>query len=218
MKESGYSSTIIYDDRANAIAVTSGLASKENYDKVLNVLKTTKNCSVYFERTVEEALCIMGAFDECTSRTKERYATMLAGEYDTLWERFEIEKNGDPYGDGSPNHGWAGGPLIMLSKYYAGVRPTSAGFDSYDITVSGALNTLDCTVPTPKGNIRVKYEDKGATKEVVVSAISANGTVKIPVALGQEISVNGNGATKVGVENGYTVYTVTGGTYTFTIA
>lgn len=216
LKDGGFTSKTEYDDRANAMAVVAGLAETEDYAKVLNVLKTTKNCSVYMERYVEEALCIMGAYDECTARTKERYAAMLADEYDTLWERFDIYEDGVRYGGGSPNHGWAGGPLIMLSKYYAGIRPTSAGFASYVIEPQAALDFFTCAAPTPKGNITVSLKREGDTTTVTINAVSGDGTVKIPASLGTEISVNGD-AEKIGSQDGATLYSVSGGTVTFTV-
>lgn len=213
LKEGGFTSGTEYDDRANAMAVLSGLADKEDYPIVLNVLQNVENCSVYMERHVEEALCIMGAFDTATSRTERRYATMLASEYDTLWERFDIFED---YSDGSPNHGWAGGPLVMLSKYYAGVRPTSAGYATYEITPSDALDSFTCTVPTPKGEITVSFESKDGGKTIVVSAVEGEGTVRIPVAFG-EISASEN-ATFLKEEDGFRLYRVGAGTYTFTVS
>ena len=45
------------DDRANALAVLSGLAKKEQYKTITNVLITTKNSSPYMEYYVLEAFC-----------------------------------------------------------------------------------------------------------------------------------------------------------------
>ena len=51
------------DDRANALAVLSGLAEKEQYDTITNVLTSTKNSSPYMEYYVLEALCKMGEYE-----------------------------------------------------------------------------------------------------------------------------------------------------------
>ena len=214
LKEGGFTSKTEYDDRANAMAVVSGLADKADYSLVLNVLRTVQNCSVYMERYVEEALCIMGDFETATKRTEARYATMLESEYDTLWERFDIF---DDFSDGSPNHGWAGGPLIMLSKYYAGIRPTAAGYASYEIAPSDALDRFSCTAPTPKGNITVSLVKENGTAVLSVSAIEAEGVVRIPVSLGTNVSVTGS-ASFLKEENGCHVYRIGSGTHTFTIS
>ena len=166
------------------------------------------------ERYVEEALCIMGDFETATKRTEARYATMLESEYDTLWERFDIF---DDFSDGSPNHGWAGGPLIMLSKYYAGIRPTAAGYASYEIAPSDALDRFSCTAPTPKGNITVSLVKENGTAVLSVSAIEAEGVVRIPVSLGTNVSVTGS-ASFLKEENGCHVYRIGSGTHTFTIS
>lgn len=217
LRDGGFTTGTAYDDRANAMAVVAGLADEMDYAKVKNVLKTVKNCSVYMERYVEEALCIMGEYDLCTARTKERYALMLADEYDTLWERFDINPNGEKYSDGTPNHGWAGGPLIMLSKYYAGIRPTSAGYASYIVEPQASLDSFTCVAPTPKGNISVSLKKENGKTIVTIEAISADGIVKLPVSLGMNISVNGK-AEKIGEEDGASLYQVTGGTVVFTIS
>ena len=48
------------DDRAQAMAVVSGLASKDKYPVLINVLKTEYHASPYMEKYVLEALCQMG--------------------------------------------------------------------------------------------------------------------------------------------------------------
>ena len=60
------------DDRANALAVLSGLAEKEQYGTIRNVLTTTKNSSPYMEYYVLEALCKMGEYEAARDRIKDR--------------------------------------------------------------------------------------------------------------------------------------------------
>ena len=63
--EKGYKSkgVIAPDDRANALAVISGLAEKDKYDTITSVLTNRKNASPYMEFYVLEALCRMDKYD-----------------------------------------------------------------------------------------------------------------------------------------------------------
>ena len=97
-----------------------------------------------------------------------RYDPMLHDEWDTLWEQFNDTV-------GTYNHGWTAAPLYILSKYVAGVRPTAPGFASYEIVPSDALESYDCTVWTPKGEIRV-VKDGGSLHVTAVSG----GTLVLP--------------------------------------
>ncbi len=99
------------DDRANALAALSGLAPKAHYPQILNVLRATENASPYMEFYVLEAMCEMGYIDEAVTRMKKRYHEMVEDEYSTLWEYWNT--------DGTKNHAWSGGPLVILSKYYS---------------------------------------------------------------------------------------------------
>lgn len=175
LKSGGFSSSTTYDDRANALTVVSGLAKEEDYPLVKNVLTNVKNCSVYRERYVQEALGIRGEFSLATERTKERYKSRLDSDYGTLWENFEI---GDNYENGTPNHAWAGGPLIRLDKYYLGIKPTKPGYETYDINLSSYLDKRSGTVSTVKGNIMVNvYKEKGT---IEINTIDADGTLYLP--------------------------------------
>lgn len=139
------------DDRANALAVLSGLAKPEYYKDILNVLLTTENASPYMEKYVLDALCEMGYIDHAVTRMKKRYKDMVEDEYSTLWEFWDK--------GGSKNHAWSGGPLITMAKYIAGVRPDGIGYEK--ITVKphlGNLKYIKCRVRTTKGEIFVETE------------------------------------------------------------
>lgn len=140
------------DDRANALAVLAGLAKEEQYEIITNVLKTTKNSSPYMEYYVLEALCKMGEYEAAKDRIKERYEGMMSEDYSTLWEFWNSWQ-------GTKNHAWSGGPLVIMSKHFAGIAPLEAGYEKVKIepqyTVSDSMN---CTVPSVKGLITLDYE------------------------------------------------------------
>lgn len=140
------------DDRANALAVLAGLAEKEQYGAVTEVLTTTKNSSPYMEYYVLEALCKMGEYEAANDRIKDRYEEMVCADYSTLWEFWDAWR-------GTKNHAWSGGPLVIMSKYFAGITPLEAGYEKVEINPQYALSgSMNCTVPSVKGLITLNYE------------------------------------------------------------
>ena len=140
------------DDRANALAVLSGLAEKEQYDTIANVLATTQNSSPYMEYYVLEALCKMGKYEIAKDRIKDRYQDMMSEDYSTLWEFWDSWR-------GTKNHAWSSGPLVIMSKYFAGITPLEAGYEKVKIEPQYALSdNLNCTVPSVKGLITLDYK------------------------------------------------------------
>ncbi len=140
------------DDRANALAVLSGLATKEQYDTITNVLTTTQNSSPYMEYYVLEALCKMGEYELAKDRIKDRYEDMVNADYSTLWEFWDAWR-------GTKNHAWSGGPLVIMSKHFAGITPLLAGYEKVKIDPQYTLSdSMSCTVPSVKGLITLNYE------------------------------------------------------------
>ena len=141
------------DDRANALAVLCGLAEKEQYKTIANVLKNTKNSSPYMEYYVLEALCKMGEYDAAYDRIKERYEGMMNEDYSTLWEFWDSWR-------GTMNHAWSGGPLVIMSKHFAGITPLESGYEKVKIDPQYTMfNSVNCTVPSVKGLITFNYEN-----------------------------------------------------------
>lgn len=156
------------DDRANALLALSGLADESDYDLICNVIMSTYEASPFCEKYVLEALCVMGRTDLAVQRMMERYQGMLEDEYDTLWEKFT-----EPIG--TFNHGWSAAPMYILSKYVAGIQPTSGGYETYYIAPSTVLERFSCAAYTPKGIITVEKDGDSLT----ITAVSG-GTLVLP--------------------------------------
>lgn len=139
----------IPDDRANALAVLSGLASPQAYEGVLHILKTVENSSPYMEKYVLDAMCEMGYIDDAIVRIKRRYKEMVEEDYSTLWEFWDK--------GGTMNHAWSGGPLITMAKYIAGIRPAGVAYCETEIKPHlGSLKYIKCRVPSARGEICVE--------------------------------------------------------------
>lgn len=138
-----------YDDRGNAVAVLSGLCPEENYGKIKEILFNTRNSSPYMEYYVLESLCKMDEYALAEQRMLERYGEMIDEDYSTLWENW-IKK------DGTSNHAWSGGGLVIMSKHIAGIKPLSAGYEKIEIKPQYALHkNITCTVPAIIGDIKL---------------------------------------------------------------
>ena len=152
------------DDRANALAVLSGLADKGQYKTIKNLLTTTKNSSPYMEYYVLEALCKMGEYEIARDRIKDRYAEMMSEDYSTLWEFWDSWR-------GTKNHAWSGGPLVIMSKHFAGITPLEAGYEKVEINPQYTLSdSMSCTVPSVKGLITLDYKKASDTYTVSLTA------------------------------------------------
>lgn len=206
-KQGGYSSGTAYDDRANAMAVVSGLADEDMYDEILNVLTTTYGASPYMEKFVEEALCLMGEYDACLTRMLTRYQPMIDDKDSTLWELWEKDA-------GTINHGWTGGSLTVLSKYFGGISPESAGYGSYSIRLTDVFSSLSMSVVTPEGTLSYSIKRaEGGTVTIIVEAIDAEGSLYIPASWG---AVSAGSAT-VTKDGDFNVVALAKGSYTITV-
>jgi alpha-L-rhamnosidase len=170
----GYSSTDFYDDRANAMAVLSGLTSDEKWPQIKNVLTEIRNATPYMEGYVLEALFVMGYCTDAVNRMTERYGPLIANENSTLWEDFYLL--------GTRNHAWSGAPLTILSKYIAGISPIIPGYVIYQILPQlGSLTKLEITVPSIKGKIEVSIiKEEGKFELSLKSPAGTTAMVGIP--------------------------------------
>ena len=216
--DAGYQSNDVKktDDRANALAVLSGLAEEEKYDVITSVLSKTMNSSPYMEYYVLEALCLMDKCDAAKSRMLRQYEDMITEDYSTLWEKW------DKY-TGTMNHAWSGGALVIMSKYLAGIRPMKAGYAEYMIKPKlSEPDTVRCVVPSVKGYISVT-ETKTDHSFALDAALPKGATayISLPYSDGQAVEMNGRviyrnnrfaeteGVEYVETDGGYVVFSVT---------
>lgn len=158
------------DDRAQAMAVVSGLASPDKYPALFETLKKEYHASPYMEKYVLEALFKMGHADFAIERMKSRYAKMLKYDYTTLFEGWGIGSEG--FGGGTINHAWSGGPLTILSQKLCGIEPTAPGFQTFDVKPQlGTLKTASAALETHYGMIRVSISRKSVKSHVASLAI-----------------------------------------------
>ncbi|MDR1270211.1 MAG: hypothetical protein LBK82_11870 [Planctomycetaceae bacterium] len=167
------------DDRANAMAVISGLADKEKYPAIREVLLKQKHASPYMEKYVLEALFKMNYENDAFARMKERFQKMVEHpDYTTLWEGWGIGKEG--FGGGTTNHAWSGGGLTLLSQYAAGI--TNRHNQEFTICPQpGPLKRIKSKTPTPHGDLLVEIERKDQKMKIaIVLPKNTKGILKLP--------------------------------------
>lgn len=109
-----YMSGNYVDDRANAMAVLSGLCPAEKYPFIGYILMSVFNSTPYMENYVLMALCEMGFKALAFRRMMSRYKPLIDSPNTTLWEDF--------FHLGTRNHAWSGGPATILLRYFAGIQ------------------------------------------------------------------------------------------------
>lgn len=130
-----------------------------------------------------EALCTMGLQEKVLKEMKAYWGGMLREGATSFWEKYNPEEKGiqhlamygRPYGK-SLCHAWGASPIYIIGKYFLGVEPTKAGYESYEIRpVLGGLEWMEGEVPTPFGKITIKMNQE----EISVFSDGGKGTLVI---------------------------------------
>ena len=170
------------DDRGNGLAVLAGFANKEQWSSIRHFLNGYFNASPYMEKYILESYFQQGDAKSGLARMKNRYQYMVDHELSTLWEDWQI----GGAGGGSINHGWAGGPLTLLSQYVAGIAPIEAGWKSFIVKPRlGELEWVKCTVPAGNETIKVEaHQNQSRFDMQVETTLKSNYLVVVPKITG----------------------------------
>jgi len=150
------------DDRANAMCVVAGIADQQKFPSIKKILATEYHASPYMEKYVLEALMLMGDPDAALARMKKRYGAIVADEWTTLPELWVAGAALTGQLTSTRNHAWSGGPLTILSQYFAGLAPLAPAWATYQVRPQmGALKKIRATVDSVAGKISVSLrQDK----------------------------------------------------------
>lgn len=185
------------------------LAVKKN---VLLNDKVNKITTPYMRFYELEALCAMGEQTYVLKEMKNYWGGMLRLGATSFWEEYNPEKAGTehlsmygrPFGK-SLCHAWGASPIYLLGKYYLGVKPLTAGYQTYTIEPNlGGLEWMEGTVPTPQGDIRIrcsktrievradggtgKLKIKSRSKPVSSAPVTASGKDSYEISIGKGIA------------------------------
>ncbi len=182
------------DDRANALAVVAGLTQPEQHAAIIELLSKTEHASPYMEKYVGEALCLLNRADLAQQRIERRYQKMIDHpDYSTLWEGWGIGSEG--FGGGTINHAWSGGPLTLMTQYFAGVAPLTPGFETYEVRPQlGLLKKVKAGFDTVRGRIEVAIAREPKSFQLTLkSPATTKARVCIPVVEHQLSEIVANG-------------------------
>lgn len=159
----------VYDDRAQAMAILSGIATGDRQERAADILKTACFSTPYMEYYVLKALFTAGRDEQAVERMMKRYATLIENENTTLWEDFEIL--------GTRNHAWTGGPLTIAYQHLAGISPLTPGFEQVLIAPSPAApDEMAISVPSPAGTIQIEV-NRGVKHYRLTAVLPAGSTI-----------------------------------------
>jgi hypothetical protein len=209
------------DDRANALCVVAGIAGPERFPAIKKVLAEKFHASPYMEKYVLESLLLMDDPDAAMARMKKRYAPLVENHLTTLPELWAFDSGLKS----TVNHAWSGGPLTLLSQYYAGLAPTSAAWKSFRVQPQmGPLSEIEAAVDTVSGKIiaSMRRDARTFSLNLVVPA-ATRASVGLPGDPGKtrKVEINGrvawDGKASVAGEKGVTCDGVVDGRLRFQV-
>ena len=188
------------DDRVQALAVISGVASPDKYPALMEQFRNEWHASPYMEKYIYEAMMIMGYEKEALERNKKRFSKMVyyPGNFTTLFEGWGIGNEG--FGGGTVNHAWSGGTLTVAAQYLCGVAPVAPGFRLFSVLPQpGEVARASLSFPTVSGTIEAAYENKPALfSQKVTIPEGTSAVVGVPYPQAKEIAINGKTVWKNG--------------------
>ena len=164
------------DDRPQAMAVLSGIASEDKYPVISEILKTTDMASTYMEKYMVEALFVTGESSAALDRMKRRMARIMDDRSSTLYEHWNWTN--------SSNHAWSGANIILLSQKVCGVAPLAPGFKTFSVRPQmGWLKNASTSFETRYGMIRVSLTRKSAKSKTAAMTIDVPSGTEAHVTL-----------------------------------
>lgn len=171
---------------ANIFAILFDLVDQEKKEQILeNVLlndEITEITTPYFKFFEQDALCKMGQTNQVYQIMCDYWGGMVEKNAVTFWEEYIPEEKGDAiyemYGDPfgkSLCHAWGASPIYLLGRYFAGIKPTSPGYQTFAVEPKlDTFTTLDVQFPIKNGLVKIKKEET----QLIVSATKAGGILK----------------------------------------
>lgn len=202
-----------YDDRAQALAVVSGLAEKDKYDELLKIFQTSYLASPYTEKYVLEALFVMEQPVFGLERMKSRYHNMVdISPWTTLYENFG--DGADRAGYGTNNHAWSGGGLTILAQYVCGLEPIEPAWKTFKVKPQlGNLEYAETGNETVAGRVAVKVAKVNSGLNIELT-VPKGSEALVYLSAKKHVIVNGEKMVSQEKEGEYKLYRLKGNDYT----
>lgn len=152
---------------ANIFAILFDVVDADKQCSILkNVLlndQITQITTPYFKFFEQDALCKLGEQHRVYQVLLDYWGGMLDRGAVTFWEEFDPTQHGkemyamygDPYGK-SLCHAWGASPIYLLGRHFVGLRPTSPGYQTFEIKPELAeFKQLQTVLPVKNGTVTV---------------------------------------------------------------
>ena len=150
------------DDRVQALAVISGLATPDKYPAIKAVFEQEYNATTYMFPYVLDALYTMGEPQMAIDRMKKMYPTVMKEGCTTLYEHWNHT--------GTCNHAWTSGGVISMFRQLAGVDATEPAYRRFRVAPQMAsLKQISLSFETVYGTIAVKLDRKDRKIAAVIT-------------------------------------------------
>lgn len=148
----------VYTRHTNILAVWAEIVTGT---EAAGVLESVLNDSAlpepqpYFQHFLFDAFESAGLYESYAPAQLELWRGMLADHPHTLREM---------WGRGDYSHAWGGTPLVQMSRRVLGVEPVAAGWSVLRLRPHPlGLAWARGTVPTPRGDLRVRWQREGTS-------------------------------------------------------
>jgi hypothetical protein len=165
-----------YSQHANILAIWLDVVPKEKQKNVLLKILSTSDSSFHVTAKLPPMTAATYYFRFYLARALEHagmgdeYLKLLGPWREMLWMGLTTWAE-SPEPTRSDSHAWSSHPNFDFLTIVAGIRPESPGFKSVRIEPHlGALKEVEASLPTPKGEVAVKYhaEQHGVAAQVTL--------------------------------------------------
>ena len=144
---------------------------KKITENVLNNPNVAAITTPYFKFFELMVYAKIGKIEEVMKTIESYWGGMIDLGATTVWEEYNPNMRGlehyAMYGrkfEKSLCHAWGSGPIALIAKCLVGIKATSVGYSSFEISPdSCGLNYFESVIPVADGTVRVKYSKNTVT-------------------------------------------------------
>ena len=160
---------------ANIFALMFGYGTEEQRASIVeNVLlndEVPQISTPYFKFYELESMCKIGKNEYVMERILDYWGAMINIGATSFWEEFtpdldwkdQLGMYDRKYGK-SLCHAWGSSPIYLLGRYFFGLRPTSAGYETFVVEPNmKGINEVEAVLPIKGGSVFVQKKDGALT-------------------------------------------------------
>jgi len=156
---------------ANIFALLFGYGTEAQRESIVqNVIlndEVPQISTPYFKFYELESMCTIGKYEYVYEQIKDYWGAMVEIGATTFWEEFSPGVNWKEqlgmydrkYGK-SLCHAWGSSPIYLLGRYFLGVRPTSAGYETFAVEPHlDEINEMNAVLPIKNGSVHIQKKN-----------------------------------------------------------